>query len=444
MLMFSKAQKALGTVDGPVVDRCLTALHQAVGREFPEFVAVRAIPLAVFVVPLVEKPHGDAVVGKTPQLFFQPIIEFSGPFALQKFADGIAALEELVATLRSHLTRLTTELSSHQAFLAELRALRESDQQAMHTKLAEVDVLKAEVERLAGEVEVLRGVVEEGLRERRRAKEISNLSVIPEESYRTSTQENASDHRVAEDDSGIGLMPERSSTPPSRQTTPRPPRQQHQHQRQVPDRTTRTDHATMGSTVPANMDSVRFVDDEEIERLSEELEERRSELSRSSAASSSAGEASVEHVPAQNVQPGTPATRNASTRAQAPTSRVGTERRSPRGEIPETPFPQIRGERLERLFFSAPEHDVKKCALCHRRRQSNNTTWDPRTKKSRARTDVQPKDAQERDGDERFEKEEEPEEPVQKESDDDDHLPPQTVLARVLRELEDDFTHYKG
>ena len=25
-----------------------------------------------------------------------------------------------------------------------------------------------------------------------------------------------------------------------------------------------------------------------------------------------------------------------------------------------------------------------------------------------------------------------------------DRLPPQTVLVRVLRELEDDFTHYKG
>ena len=28
-------------------------------------------------------------------------------------------------------------------------------------------------------------------------------------------------------------------------------------------------------------------------------------------------------------------------------------------------------------------------------------------------------------------------------NDEDDRVPPQTVIARVLRELEDDFTHYK-
>ena len=42
-------------------------------------------------------------------------------------------------TLRSHLTRLTAELSSHQTLLAELRVLRDKDQKILQEKMSEVD-----------------------------------------------------------------------------------------------------------------------------------------------------------------------------------------------------------------------------------------------------------------------------------------------------------------
>lgn len=55
--------------------------------------------------------------------------------------------------------------------MQELRFLRDSDANALREKSDDVDRLRVQVERLAGEVEVLRGVVEEGLRERRSARE---------------------------------------------------------------------------------------------------------------------------------------------------------------------------------------------------------------------------------------------------------------------------------
>ena len=76
-------------------------------------------------------------------------------------------LEFLITTLRSHMSRLTSELSSHKTLLDELRTLREADKNTLRQKVCEVDLLRQEVEKVAGEVEVLKGVVEEGLRERR-------------------------------------------------------------------------------------------------------------------------------------------------------------------------------------------------------------------------------------------------------------------------------------
>lgn len=71
-----------------------------------------------------------------------------------------------MSSLRTHLARLTSELASHRSFIAELRA----DADAAGETQAEVEALRAEVERLAGEVERLKEIVEEGLRERRRAR----------------------------------------------------------------------------------------------------------------------------------------------------------------------------------------------------------------------------------------------------------------------------------
>lgn len=98
-----------------------------------------------------------------------------------------------------------------------------------------------------------------------------------------------------------------------------------------------------------------------------------------------------------------------------------------------TNLPQIRGERLERLFRATPEHDEQKCGVCHR-------------KKKRSRQPSSSKPA-------RLPKGEDPEKEAAWTFGDEKYisgvaarrgLPPQTVLARVLRELEDDFTHYKA
>jgi hypothetical protein len=74
------------------------------------------------------------------------------------------ALESLI---RSHMSRLTSELSSHKRLLDELHSLRETDKNTVRQKVREVDLIRREVEKIAGEVEILKGVVEEGLKERR-------------------------------------------------------------------------------------------------------------------------------------------------------------------------------------------------------------------------------------------------------------------------------------
>ena len=97
-------------------------------------------------------------------------------FFLLVLTTCFAALEALVSSLRNHLTRFTSELTSHSALLAELRTLRDADTEALQAKSEEVNMLKDKVEGLAGEVEVLKGVVEEGLKERRMLREQSTAA----------------------------------------------------------------------------------------------------------------------------------------------------------------------------------------------------------------------------------------------------------------------------
>jgi hypothetical protein len=110
-----------------------------------------------------------------------------------------------------------------------------------------------------------------------------------------------------------------------------------------------------------------------------------------------------------------------------------------------TALPQIRGERLERLFRAAPEHDEKTCSVCHRRKRSASSSypindeprWLPKPGSSanpiREGKRVHSGEAF-HFGDEKYISD------IAARR----GLPPQTVLARVLRELEDDFTHYKS
>ncbi|KAF8904145.1 hypothetical protein CPB84DRAFT_1773556 [Gymnopilus junonius] len=399
------------------------------------------------------------------------------------------ALEALINSLRSHLTRLTSELASHQELLAELRRLRDSDAEALKEKGAEIIQLKEEVQRLAGEVEVLRGVVEEGLKERRTSREIQVENSAADNGMSQDSEEEATEEEEEEDTQQTEEEEESS------EEADQAPSQEDASRLNRADRTMRTDIATLGSSHLGGSTnrSPRFVDDDELDNIAAELEERRSNRSNGSIASVTRrsrspspirrkNRATVEEVEDEdrqvqprNTQPPAQARpveqpQPSTSRPSAPTPghaarQYGRARHEPEPE-PETPFPQIRGEHLERLFFSAPEHNAKTCTVCYRRRyraDPASPSWShPKRAGINVRQQVDNQEVPENE-DEGYEGSDGPEparsanKGKQREqvafSEDPAHwrqagrtqgLPPQTVVARVIRELEDDFTHYKS
>ncbi|KAF9049540.1 hypothetical protein BDZ89DRAFT_1242391 [Hymenopellis radicata] len=421
----------------------------------------------------------------------------------QEIVEEKKALEALVTSLRSHLSRLTQELSSHQALLTELRTLRENDHQTLKDKSAEIDRLRAEVERLAGEVEVLRGVVEEGLKERRTARENSQAArsrmdepnpvpVHEEESHQSQPPPEESSSEDEEEEVDDGDFDPISIPGSSRANIGNV------------DKTMRTDHATLGSShMGISVNPSRFINDEELEQISADIEERRS--GRSSIASRSLDEEDhTSRSPADNMtelertaqleevevveeerapSPGPSrrrrqdlSTTQPPPRPAAPTPGHATRhnrRRRQALDDDEEAFPQIRGAHLERLFFSAPPHNAKTCTVCFRRRRNcddrrpTSPSWLPNGFE-RSHHD------EEGDSVHAAEDEQEEDEGFAEGSEEMDQdvvrprsgsgagtqmpssraafaghgtkngVPPQTVLMRVIRELEDDFTHYKS
>ncbi|PBK97754.1 hypothetical protein ARMGADRAFT_650965 [Armillaria gallica] len=398
------------------------------------------------------------------------------------------ALEALVTSLRSHLSRLTAELALHQQLLTELRSLRDSDRRTLKEKTAEINQLRAEVERLAGEVEVLRGVVEEGLKERRASREASEATrsriVVTEPPI-----EQQDEPAVEERSHGEEVLEEESS---AEEEDILEPASTSRADGTPPDKTMRTDHATLGSTNPGA--SGGFVEEDELGQISADVEERRSErstsfteqnprLQRSPSPTIPQTSVQVEDVPefdrpsqnshwadesrSSSPSPSLRARRRRRTptpsvaRPAAPTPAHATAHdRHPNrddDEVPQTPFPQIRGARLERLFFSAPEHNAKTCNVCHRRRGHHHKdvrpmspSWLPSNFTKKFQTDVQEDQEDNSDEDEGFadgsvgvddgdrRARAAPRVPTAK------GVPPQTVLMKVIRELQDDFTHYKS
>ncbi|KAJ4481947.1 hypothetical protein J3R30DRAFT_3285901 [Lentinula aciculospora] len=461
------------------------------------------------------------------------------------------ALESLITTLRSHLTRLTAELSSHQQLLVELRSLRESDARALKEKTADITRLSDEVERLAGEVEVLRGVVEEGLKERRLARENSRASESESQAQPEALEETEEASEIAvveeeeehqqeggeeEDEEEEEELEEDEELEDHEEPEPFDPISIPGSSRDVDpfDKTVRTDRATVGTPGASQRNisrPTRFIEDEELERIATDVEERRSErsgfggsrsqfdsmiLNPSRTASpapmpmaTAQRRAIVENVAditesvrdlrfsAENAPP-SPALSSASARlrraalreapesardrpnrSSAPTPghatthnhRRSSRRTDPDDSIGETPFPQIRGERLEKLFFSAPEHNQQTCTVCCRHRGARGTHGRPTSPSwlpSRFRQDVgwRHYGAVEDDEDEGFVEGSEGADhenardqfaremkrrgkqrdlgPPRDSYEQRKNLPQQTVLARVIRELEDDFTHYKS
>ncbi|KAJ7288548.1 hypothetical protein C8J57DRAFT_1166320, partial [Mycena rebaudengoi] len=457
------------------------------------------------------------------------------------------ALESLIASLRTHLTRLTSELSAHQELLTELRKLRERDSRALKEKGDEVDRLRREVERLAGEVEVLRGVVEEGLRERRAVREAT-----------MTTEPSAADVAMSED---LELDSEEGEEGEAQQDDPLDDRSSLEEEDEeeeddddeteaepfdplsilgssrenggasgsaIPDRTVRTDHATRGSGVSNNNSgnnttANRFIGDEEVARVAADMEERRAadrsaeqerererehererererehererererERQRNRTTRSPVmrnhnhnRRATVEEVSDAGTERGVPRAGPSQPRQQQQQSppqlarptvptpsrpAVPTPSRARRDRYaasdvdddagPATPFPQIRGARLERLFFSAPPHDRRTCAVCCRRTGVDAGVGGGWGRRGRGHGE----DEHREDGEEDEDEDEGFVEGFQREhargggnGDDNNNndyeaaarkagLPAQTLVARVIRELEDDFTHYKS
>ena len=376
------------------------------------------------------------------------------------------------------MSRLTSELSSHKTLLDELRSLREADKNTLRQKVREVDLLRQEVEKIAGEVEVLKGVVEEGLRERRGRTHsqshgqpqghdmavLSGEDIGDDEMERAQTGDESLDARQDADDHELEDV------------------QPNLARRALLERTARADYAAHD---PVSIEchgakTQRYVEESELERISVELEERRSERSRSSSrlgssvssngsyrapsVASSVGSARKSLIAAPPLEHA--ATLDCLRQQRRPSSRssVPITTQDPRPPAPtpgharerhhagEAPFPQIRGAQLERMFFSAPEHNSKTCTVCNRRRYREAAArplWYPASKGH----NVTVADAS--DEDEGFGEGSDGEERRASQRAGvnldflnrdarDGHLPPQTVLVRVLRELEDDFTHYKG
>ena len=77
-----------------IVDAGLAAHHQSAFVETPLFVAIGAEPFSGGVMIFVLEPRGDLVFMESPDLFDQPVFQFSVPLGGQKGHDGLAPLQE--------------------------------------------------------------------------------------------------------------------------------------------------------------------------------------------------------------------------------------------------------------------------------------------------------------------------------------------------------------
>lgn len=365
----------------------------------------------------------------------------------------------------------------------------------------EVERVKSEVELLWGDVGRLRGVVEGGLGVRRSREggfigrpsdgpDFITGSIVRGESLRDmSDEEGSTESREEEQLSNHNQQPEE-------QLQAEPVEDMQRPEWGAPvlsavleeDEPPSTRASTRSTTQPPHAPG-RFIQDAELERVRAEVEERRSLRSMSTSGSDRSGNGSGAGLRTRALdrvlgsatggrispKPDSAHTRVPSSlsNSRLPTgSRNGLQQHTPprpltpesegddpsfvtkdsvqqqqqqtraserarqadkdtqRASSPLSPaLPQIRGERLEQLFYAAPEHNSRTCRVCHRRRRTDGPTSVGPTVPTNADGEVKFCA-----GDERRIAE------IAKQS----GVPPQTVLARVLRELEDDFTHYKS
>ena len=93
--------------DRKIIDAREPQTHQAIVVVFPIFVAVRPIPVARVVVPLVSKPNGNAISGESPKLFDQPIVELLCPLTGKEGDDFLCGRHKFGAVSPSGIHRVT-------------------------------------------------------------------------------------------------------------------------------------------------------------------------------------------------------------------------------------------------------------------------------------------------------------------------------------------------
>lgn len=355
--------------------------------------------------------------------------------------------------------------------------MREMDARTMREKSTEVDRLRQEVERLAGEVEVLKGVVEEGLKERRSARELSrDASELEYVTFDEGVQDAANQTQIQDSPEADQEDEEPEAFDPA--SIPGSSREHAGY----PNQTIRTDYATIGSrgasppVIPPL--SERFIDDEEVDRISAEMEERRSERSGGGSPPQTpsyfnSGEHSREEIDtatrrrrpaAEDIEEDeqqwasfSRRRRQDAPRPSAPTPAHASSRHRQQdvASDSEAPVPHIRGARMERLFHTA-EHDAQSCTMCRRRgrrpggrpAENGGRPLSPSWLPSRlARTGSHDDDDEGFvEGSESVEEEEREaylREARNRKKHGGHRTPPQAVLARVIREMEQDFGHYK-
>src|SRR4051812_23104527 len=89
-----------------IVDAGNTQPHQSLVVEFPILVTVGTIVLAAIVMPLVRKPHSDAITGKRPRFLDESVVELASPLAREKRDDLAASLEKLRAVAPTTIFRV--------------------------------------------------------------------------------------------------------------------------------------------------------------------------------------------------------------------------------------------------------------------------------------------------------------------------------------------------
>nr|XP_018267304.1 uncharacterized protein I303_01289 [Kwoniella dejecticola CBS 10117]OBR89462.1 hypothetical protein I303_01289 [Kwoniella dejecticola CBS 10117] len=351
-----------------------------------------------------------------------------------------SALEDLVNSLRSHLVRLTVEVESNKALIAELR-LTSSPPQRQNTAMVppgspsvsdELAALRREIERLSAEVSRLGGIVEEGLETRKKARGERTIRMEREEMERLVRQviheENEEQVKKVQRD-----MERRKARMKENETE-----RETEGEAVVEPSKLRQGLHTAASTSPTLapptaqpptriLKTQRQQEQEQERLIRPEPSHLEDDLDSPTPASRSISrQGSLTHGPNATI----PKTKSRPTRRADTTNNAAG---------PSSPFPSIVGDELEAEFFSPSRKTQTKSQTQTQfasaldkgfiETQAELRSQVPSRNSQRSASGTGSGSASVSSA---------------RKGADGQELPPQTVLARVVRELEDDFAHYKA